>query len=416
MPSNKDYKREEELQQEVTKLKRQLKKQESSPSNGGSGKWRLYLAIVLIIFGSLLAPLSVAANWLNLRVLDTDAYVETVAPLSEDPAIQNAVADYITTQLFNQVDVEQQAKQALPPKAQFLAGPLSSQMESFVDSQIKKVLASDKFNRLWSEANRIAHQLIINVILPKSGVLTSQKGEVSLDLSAVLETVKQSLKEQGIDIFDNVSLEKGKKFTIFKSEVLAKVQRVISLLNKLAIILPLLVILFFVVAVALWPNRRLAILWAGLGLAVSMVIIPIGIGIGRSIYLGAVVSEVFPKAAANAAYDTVLQSLMSVARAFFLLGIIVGVGAFLLGPSKPAIRVRENSKNLFAKLGKGRDFGSFGEWVAEHKTVLRIAGLIAGLVIIVFLKEVTALAVIVILVIYLVFLGLIELFGHKPLS
>ncbi len=397
-----------DLKEEITQLKKQagVKKSPSKPI-----KWRSVIAIVLIVLGSLLSPFAVAANWLNLRVVDTDAYVETVAPLSEDPAIQNAVANYITTQLFAQVDVEKQAKQALPPQAQFLAGPLTSQIESFADKEIKKILASDKFNQLWSQANRIAHQLIINLVLNKTGVITSKQGEVSLDLSTLLDAVKSNLKDRGIDIFDNVTLEKGQKFTIFKSSALAKVQQAISILNKLAILLPILALAFFIGAIILFTDRRIAILWVGLGLALSMIVLPIGIAIGKNIYLSAITSNVFPESAAAAVYDTIFQSLRSVGRAFFLLGVIISAGAFLVGPSSIAVKTRQRSKDLLQRLGKDKDFGTLGAWVAEHKAFLRVTGLIVGLIILFLLKEITIPVVIGILLVYLVFLGAIEILG-----
>src|SRR4051794_24083391 len=56
------------------------------------GRWRAPTAAVLIVIGCILAPLAVTAVWANRQVSDTDRYVETVAPLAKDPAVQAAVA------------------------------------------------------------------------------------------------------------------------------------------------------------------------------------------------------------------------------------------------------------------------------------------------------------------------------------
>src|SRR5437867_12904818 len=57
--------------------------------------WRWSLAILLIVLGSLLAPLAVTAVWVNSQVSDTDRYVATLAPLPRDPALQRAVTDRV---------------------------------------------------------------------------------------------------------------------------------------------------------------------------------------------------------------------------------------------------------------------------------------------------------------------------------
>jgi hypothetical protein len=69
-------------------------------------RWRSVVATFLIVVGCILAsPLSVVAVWTKNLVTDTDRYVATVAPLADDPAIQNAVADKITVQIFTHLDV-----------------------------------------------------------------------------------------------------------------------------------------------------------------------------------------------------------------------------------------------------------------------------------------------------------------------
>ena len=53
-------------------------------------------AVVLILIGALLAPIAVVGSWARGLVVDTDRYVDTVAPIAEDPLVQSAVANRIT--------------------------------------------------------------------------------------------------------------------------------------------------------------------------------------------------------------------------------------------------------------------------------------------------------------------------------
>ena len=68
----------------------------------GARSWQF----VLIVVGCVLAPLAGVAVWARNQVTNTDRYVRTVAPLAADPAIQAAVADQITAQVFSYLDVQ----------------------------------------------------------------------------------------------------------------------------------------------------------------------------------------------------------------------------------------------------------------------------------------------------------------------
>ena len=69
-------------------------------------RWRTIVAVVLIVIGCVLAPLAGVAVWARNQVTNTDRYVRTVAPLATDPAIQTAVADQLTAQVFTYLDVQ----------------------------------------------------------------------------------------------------------------------------------------------------------------------------------------------------------------------------------------------------------------------------------------------------------------------
>src|SRR6478735_3117205 len=99
-------------------------------------------------------------------VAATDRYVESVAPLADDPAIQAAVTDRITTEITTRLQVQAVTQDAinaladrgLPPLAATslaaLSGPLSDSIEGFIHDQVADLVASDQFEDAWIEANR----------------------------------------------------------------------------------------------------------------------------------------------------------------------------------------------------------------------------------------------------------------------
>jgi transposase InsO family protein len=107
-------------------------------------RWRTVVATLLIVVACVLAPLSVVAVWTRNQVTNTDRYVATVSPLASDPAIQNAIADQITAQVFTYIDIRGLTTQAaealaqrgnLPPRLadqlQAFAVPIANGVQSF---------------------------------------------------------------------------------------------------------------------------------------------------------------------------------------------------------------------------------------------------------------------------------------------
>jgi hypothetical protein len=79
----------------------------------GRGHWRTAVASLLIVVGCVLAPVGVVSVWTHNQVSDTDRHVATVSPLARDPAIQAAITDQITTQIFRYLDVQGLTSQAV---------------------------------------------------------------------------------------------------------------------------------------------------------------------------------------------------------------------------------------------------------------------------------------------------------------
>ena len=70
--------------------------------------WRTPVAVLLIIAGCVLAPVSVLAVWTANQVSDTSSYVANVTPLVKDPAIQNT----LTSEIVTKIDVKGRTDQA----------------------------------------------------------------------------------------------------------------------------------------------------------------------------------------------------------------------------------------------------------------------------------------------------------------
>ncbi len=246
---------------------------------------------LLLVLGCGLAVLSLVAVWLRVTLLDTDRYVDTVAPIAADPAVQNAVADKLESAIYSRVDFAGLAREVLPDRADVLAPAIQTGIQTVISDRIAEFTRSERFRELWVEANRRAHTRVEELLTGgRSGRLELDNDTVYLDLSAAVDRVRGALQERGLDrVASAIPPTVDGRIELFQSEGLVSAQRGVRLLKAVAIVLPLLALLCLVGSVFLARQRRRGVLRAGIGLAVAMLLLIAALAVARSAYLDALV-------------------------------------------------------------------------------------------------------------------------------
>lgn len=381
-------------------------------------KQRNIIAITLIVLGCIVGTISVIVVWLNLIVLDTDRYVDTVAPLSEDAAIKDAVADKLTVELFTRTQAEELASEALPDKVDFLAAPIVGATEGYVNEQIRKLLDSAEFSRIWKESNREAHRVLNHLLTGEEGNVYAQDGKVSLDLGGVLEIVKVRLAEKGITIFQDVTLDANSvQLTIFENENITKAQAGVSLLNRLAIWLPLIALILWVAAIWVSNSRAEALLLIGLGLATGMALLLVAAAVGRDYYLDAAAAAGnVDMPAATSFFDIIMGSLKTAVRETFAVALLLTAAGFIFGPYSFSVRMRTSVASLYRTgmdAGSNLDLRPAGAWVARQKTLLRVGGIALALIVLAFMDQPSLQRALLVALLLAAYLGILEFLSGK---
>jgi hypothetical protein len=397
----------------------------------GRQRWRSIVATLMIVVACVLAPLSVVAIWTRNQVTNTDRYVATVAPLADDPAIQNAIADQITAQVFTYIDVQGLTNQAVDALAErgltptladqlrALAVPIANGVQSFTRSQVGKVVESDAFADAWVQANRVAHAELVAALTGEGGgAVTVENDTVSLNMAAFIETVKQRLVDSGFTVAARIPTVDA-SFVLFHSEDITRVRSGFNLLNTLGVWLPVIAIVLLVLGVYVAKDHRRALVGAALGVAVSMVVLALALTVFRSIYLDAVPAAVLPHDAAAVLYDTIVRFLRLGLRTVLVLGLVVAAGAFLSGQSVTAVRTRQGLSDAIGWLAGGAERAGFstgpvGTWVYANKKALRIGAVALAALALVFWGRPTGKVVLGLTLALLVVLALIEFLGRRP--
>ncbi len=375
--------------------------------NPGKGpRWKRISAWVLLVLACLLSVLSVVTVFARNQLLNTDTYVNTVAPLASNPAIQTQVAKQVSENLIARTNVETRVKDALPPKAGFLATPITSGLDTVTNELALKTIESKQFYTLWVAANRASHKQLVALLTGSGdGSVTTKNGEVTIDLTQVEVDVKKKLDAKGITVFDKVPAVKGLNFVLFQSTSLVKVQKLTKLLNDLAIVLPIIALLLFAAAVAFTRNRRRGLLRAATGLALSMALILVVIAVARNQYLSGL-SPNQSVAANQAVIDTVTAALRQAVRIILIVAGVIAIVALIAGNRNVRAWIARDSSPRWMT-------GRVHAFVARHRKGLQWGTLGLGLLVLVIWNNPTTLVAITVVLITLVIVGLVGLFAGR---
>lgn len=304
---------------------------EAEATSSSRHRGRASTSIALIVLASILLPLAGVTVWVRNLVLDSDRYVDTVAPLSRNPAVRDAVATRVGSEVVDALDLQTRAQSALPQRARSLATPIAAGAEQLVRDITVRLLESEKFDQVWRFANRRAHdQIVVALTGRENGAVTTNDGRVVLDLGSLAEDVARKLGDLGVTVPKTLDVSRlNVKFVLIASDDLKSVQSYARLLDRLAWVLPLITLLVFAAAVVIAPKRRRAVLRVGVGVTVAMAVTLIGYGFARSTYLDHLPDTVQSSAAAAAIFDTVTRFLERGMRAILVIGVLAWVGAWL---------------------------------------------------------------------------------------
>jgi hypothetical protein len=416
----------ERLRAEASKLHNEPPAPAHRPHTG----WRFPVALVLILVGCLLAPISVLAVWTANEVSSTSRYVDNVEPLVHNPAVQNALTDKITTEITTHLNVTAYTDQAAASLTshgltrvgallQTFGPSISSAVTGFIHGQVHKIVTSPQFARVWVQANTAVHQELVKALSGQgSGSVSVSNGQVVLSLGPFINLVKQDLVKRGFTLVSKVPAI-NPTLSLFSAKYLVKAQGGYRLINNLKIVLPILTLVLLALGVYVARGHRRALIGAGLGLAASMVVLGAGLLIFRGVYLNGVPNDVLPADAAAALFDTLVRFIREGLRTILVVGLVVAAGAFLTGPSVSAVRTRRAFTSGLAWVRRSGEHagvrtGPVGTWTYAHRKGLRISAVALAALLFVFWGRPTAVVVVVIAILLLVVLGLIELIGSRP--
>lgn len=382
---------------------------------------RSIAAVLALILGLGLLPLGTVTYWGHRTVTDTERYLETMQPLAYDEDVQNSLSVFITDKIEEQIDPEALVNQVFAglieeyPSLKALVPIVAGAIDSLIAQVVDRLVRSDQFKQLWDLANTAAQKSLMAILEGRDdGPVSLQGDEVVLDISVLVDQVKQGLVDQGFSAAANINVPQAdRQIVLLEAPQLAQIRTIYSFTSPVAAGLIYIAILLLVLAVVLARRRPRMTAWAGGGAAVGGGLLVVGLGIGESIFVNTLEGTPFEKAS-QTFYDQLLKFLYNGAYSLIVLGIIVfAVGLYLCG-ARWAVELRATVNNLADDIAGNIPAGpivSSGAWVAAHARWLRVAVAVIFTIIVVIGNDLSVARTIWAALIALVLLGVIQVWA-----
>ena len=220
------------------------------------------LAATLVLVATLLSPFAITAVWLSSTADSTDAYVDTVAPLADDPTLRTELADRMSQAAV--AELQQRLPVAVPDG-----------IDAMTRTAARAVVASPGFPDFWRKANRDAHREFLRVMNEHGG---SPNGWVTVDLSPLEQDVYQQLGDQaGLPVAGLPTPEL--LVPVARESQLAKYRTAYRVLDGAGLVLAVTWLLLVGLAALVargWRGRLRALGLAALGLAIGGLVVRLG--------------------------------------------------------------------------------------------------------------------------------------------
>lgn len=367
-----------------------------------SSRSRGVIAGILATVGLLLIPPAVMAHWATVQLVETERFVAALAPLADDPAVQDRIILEVTALVDEQIDISGVTADLLSglgeaidlsDRAQaaldLVSEPIAAGVRALVADVVADVVRSPEFSAAWASSVQLLHSQTIRLLSgsPDSLLQLERDGTLGLPLGPVVADVRSSLVAQGVPFAAAIpDIERTLVLAELPNLALARVIYQVGI--AVGVWLPIVSAALLATALLLAPRRPLMLRTLGTLTALTTAILAVGFFLGRT----ALTAYVGPDSSAvtGLVYDAVLGYALTTVLALVVLGVLAGFAGWWFGPSPAAVRGRGALSDQFSRARAARQRSGFGlgragivmyrERLMVHLTLVAIAALPALLI------------------------------------
>lgn len=157
----------------------------------------LFVGLV-VLAASITFVLSSVAAWTHQTVLGTDRFVTVVTDATSKPQVIDSLGARLADQVVVTLGLEQRLTNVLPPALDRLAAPLTQAVHDRIETATVNLLSDPTFQTHFASLIAELHTGVLNIIDGNAQYFTTTNGKLTLDLTAVIDTVITQLQTDGV--------------------------------------------------------------------------------------------------------------------------------------------------------------------------------------------------------------------------
>jgi len=324
---------------------------------------RRSLAVALIVVGVVLAPVAAVGAWVRVALVDTDRFVATLAPLAEDPAVQDLVIERTTAAVEARVDVDGLVADLfgglavldLPPRAAaalpLLESSAAAGVHALIERTITRVVESEAFASTWTTVLRTTHDRGTALLTwDGSGIVgISDDSVLELHLGPVVAAARQALLDEGFRLAAAIP-EVSLVVPLGEADSVVLARTVYAVAVAVGAWLPWLAFAFLIGGALLARRRLRAASASAAGVAASLLLALVALALARRALAGA---EGTAASAIDALADHVLGGLVGLLALLAVVAVLVAAGTWSASDVRTAVALRSRGAALLRRREAG---------------------------------------------------------------
>jgi hypothetical protein len=319
----------------------------------------IVISVALLTAGNLLF-------WFGNTIVKPDRFADATAPIIKDTKVQQTMALYTTNNIFKSIDVQKITEEALPPKADFLAPQLATQLKSVTEKTLQKTLAKPTFQEKWNTVLANQHERIVNFA-------AKHNGDGNISLNDVYNQLSASLQNTKLSFLSNKKLpDKVGTVTVVSAPWLPAFHNLVTNIDTWRLITVTTFILCVALAAWLSSNRRKTLYIISVLSSIFMLISLVALRVTRE----AIAQKADPQYAegVRSALQIFFHPLLLQTATILFAFVLVAIVAWISSESRSAASLRNQVGLLFSgKLHTrlfGEDTNRYTGWVSHNKHLL----------------------------------------------
>jgi hypothetical protein len=335
---------------------------------------RRIIAALLILLATVLAPFAVGALWAERTITDSQIFVETLAPLADDPAVQQTVATEVSTAVIDAIDAKTRVTDALAqlngPLAEVrpdsaIAEAIASGINGAIESGVTSYTQSDRFGDGWLAITSLLQEQFVKVLNRDTtdAAVTLEDGQIILDTKVAVDKITTELAARGVPFVDSVEVP-GREVVLADTPNLQTAASALRIFLPVASWLWAAVLIMFLVGILLWRPRARGVLWTGIGLTIGGTVMLLALTLGETAIVAQAPSEY--ESVVASVVSTMLRLLLNATLVMICVGISLTITGWLAGATASGRKMRDAIVGVAHRGGGPLADGPVGRFTSDH--------------------------------------------------